>query len=89
MSPEAAVAEVRVFLAALEPALASAADHGLTPRELEVLRLVADGCSDRTIAETLFIGRSTVHTHLTNLFGKLDVGSRTAAVAAARRRGIL
>lgn len=65
------------------------ADHGLTPRELDVLRLVADGNSDREIAAALFIGPGTVRTHLANAFGKLDVGSRTAAVAVARRRGIL
>jgi DNA-binding CsgD family transcriptional regulator len=63
--------------------------HGLTPRELEIVRLVADGHSDREIAEALFIGASTVRTHLTSLFGKLGVGSRTAAVAAVRRLGIL
>ena len=61
----------------------------LTRRELEVLRLVAGGHSDREIAAALFIGLATVHTHLANLYGKLDVSSRTAAVAAARRRGIL
>ncbi|MDQ3694309.1 MAG: tetratricopeptide repeat protein [Chloroflexota bacterium] len=64
-------------------------DHGLTPRELEIVRLVADGHSDREIAEALFIGASTVRTHLTSAFAKLEVGSRTAAVAAARRSGIL
>jgi DNA-binding NarL/FixJ family response regulator len=61
----------------------------LSPREREVLRLVADGLSDREIAEALFVGAGTVRTHLANAFGKLGVGSRTAAVAAARRRGIL
>ena len=64
-------------------------NHGLTPRELEVLRLVADGSSDREIAKALFIGPATVRTHLANAFAKLEVGSRTAAVAAARRLGIL
>jgi DNA-binding CsgD family transcriptional regulator len=56
---------------------------------MEVLQLVADGRSDRDIADTLVIGPSTVRTHLTSIFAKLDVNSRTAAVAAARRRGIL
>nr|MBA2520006.1 tetratricopeptide repeat protein [Chloroflexia bacterium] len=65
------------------------ADHGLTPRELEIVRLVADGYSDRGIGEALFIGSSTVRTHLTSAFGKLGVGSRTAAIAAARRLGIV
>jgi len=62
---------------------------GLTSREVDVLRLVAEGRSDREIAEALFIGPATVRTHLTNLFGKLGVGSRTAAIAAARRLGLV
>jgi ATP/maltotriose-dependent transcriptional regulator MalT len=62
---------------------------GLTPRELDVLRLVADGRSDREIAAALFVGSGTVRTHLTSIFGKLDVGSRTGAIAAARRLGIV
>ncbi|MEA2514462.1 MAG: hypothetical protein QOJ59_3949, partial [Thermomicrobiales bacterium] len=66
-----------------------AADPFLTPREVEVLRLVADGRSDREIADALFIGTGTVRTHLMHAFGKLGVGSRTAAVAAARRLGVL
>lgn len=65
------------------------ADLALTRRELDVLRLVADGRSDREIAAALFIGPGTVRSHLGNAFGKLEVGSRTAAVAVARRRGIL
>jgi non-specific serine/threonine protein kinase len=68
---------------------ASLAPSGLSPREVEVLRLVADGLSDRAIAAALFIGPGTVRTHLANIYSKLEVGSRTAAVAAARRRGIL
>jgi DNA-binding CsgD family transcriptional regulator len=54
-----------------------------------VLRLVAEGHSDREIAAALFVGPATVRTHLTSVFAKLEVGSRTAAVAAGRRRGIL
>jgi non-specific serine/threonine protein kinase len=61
----------------------------LTRRERDVLILVADGLSDREVAEALFITQGTVRSHLTSVFGKLDVGSRTAAVAAARRLGIL
>jgi ATP/maltotriose-dependent transcriptional regulator MalT len=62
---------------------------GLTRREREILILVADGLSDREIAAALFIEQGTVRSHLTNIYGKLQVGSRTAAVAAARHRGIL
>jgi len=62
---------------------------GLTRRERDILVLVADGLSDREVAEALFIGQGTVRHHLTNIFGKLEVSSRTAAIAAARRLGIL
>jgi DNA-binding NarL/FixJ family response regulator len=62
---------------------------GITPREHEVLALLADGLSDRAIAESLYIEPGTVRSHLTNLFSKLGVKSRTAAIAAARRGGLL
>jgi DNA-binding CsgD family transcriptional regulator len=62
---------------------------GLTRREREILALVAEGLSDREVAAALFIGQGTVRSHLTSIFGKLDVGSRTAAVATARRLAIL
>ena len=63
--------------------------NGLTRRERAILALVAEGLSDREVATALFIGQGTVRSHLTSIFGKLDVGSRTAAVAAARRLAIL
>lgn len=56
----------------------------LSERELEVLKLLAQGCSDKEIAERLVIARETVHKHLKNIYGKLDVHNRTAAVARAR-----
>jgi DNA-binding NarL/FixJ family response regulator len=63
-------------------------NHGLTPRETEVLRLVAAGRSNREIADELFISEKTVARHLTNVFTKLDVESRTQAAAWAFRTGI-
>jgi DNA-binding NarL/FixJ family response regulator len=57
--------------------------HGLTPRELEVLRLVAVGKSNRGIAMALVISEHTVARHVQNIFAKLDVSSRTAAGAFA------
>lgn len=57
--------------------------HGLTARELEVLRLVAAGRSNREIAAALVISEHTVARHLQNIFAKLDVSSRTAASAFA------
>jgi DNA-binding NarL/FixJ family response regulator len=61
----------------------------LTNRELEILRLVADGHTNAEIAEGLHVGRATVKTHLAHVFDKLGVSDRTAAVAAAFRKGIL
>ena len=62
---------------------------GLTPREREVLRLLADGLTNRQIAERLVVSEHTVHRHVTNLLRKLDLPSRTAAAAYAVRSGLL
>ena len=62
---------------------------GLTAREIEVLRLVADGLNNQVIAERLFLSEHTVHRHVANIFNKLSVSSRAAAVAQAARRGLL
>lgn len=61
----------------------------LTPREIEVLTLVAQGRSNREIGTQLFLTEATVKSHMGHVFNKLDVTSRTAAVAAARERGII
>lgn len=62
---------------------------GLTAREVEVLRLVASGHSNAQIAATLVLSEKTVARHLSNIFGKLDVGSRTAAAAYAFEHGLV
>lgn len=62
---------------------------GLTGREIEVLRLVAEGLSNQAIAERLFVSDHTVHRHLANILDKLDASTRAAAVAQAARRGLL
>jgi DNA-binding CsgD family transcriptional regulator len=62
---------------------------GLTRREMEVLRLVADGLNNHVIAEKLFVSEHTVHRHVANILTKLSVSSRAAAVAQAARRGLL
>jgi RNA polymerase sigma factor (sigma-70 family) len=59
----------------------------LTEREVEVLKLAAKGMSNREIAEELIISVRTVQTHLTNIFNKMGVGSRTEAVVHALRKG--
>jgi DNA-binding NarL/FixJ family response regulator len=61
----------------------------LSKRELEVLRLVAAGTTNREAARTLFISETTVKTHLLHLFDKLGVRDRAAAVDAAHRAGLL
>jgi DNA-binding NarL/FixJ family response regulator len=62
-----------------------AASHGLSPRELEVLRLIAAGKSNREIAEDLSRGPRTVERHNANLYLKLDAHSRADAIACAVR----
>jgi LuxR family maltose regulon positive regulatory protein len=61
----------------------------LSGRELEILKLIAQGCADKRIAEMLFISRGTVHKHLTNIYEKLDVHSRTEAIARGRDLSLL
>lgn len=68
---------------------ASGRDSLLTPRQLEVLRLVAAGLSDAAIAARLTLSEHTVHRHVANIFTRLDCSSRAAAVAAAGRLGLL
>ncbi|MCC3264891.1 response regulator [Arthrobacter gengyunqii] len=61
----------------------------LSPRELELLQLLADGMANRAIARQLFISEATVKTHLVHIYEKLGVDNRTAAVNEARKRRII
>ena len=63
--------------------------RGLSPRQVEVLRLVADGGSNRAIGERLGMSDRTVEVHLRNVFDRLGVSSRTEAVIEAMRQGWL
>jgi DNA-binding NarL/FixJ family response regulator len=97
--PEELAAAVRAASAggsALAPAVAHRLmDRMRTPgtalsrRETEVLQLVADGLSNQQISGRLHLSLATVKTHLVHVYGKLGVDSRTAAVAAARARGLI
>jgi DNA-binding NarL/FixJ family response regulator len=76
----------------LERRVAARMTHGvpqLSDRELDVLRLVAEGRANKEIARALFISEATVKTHLVHIFGKLHTDSRTSAVAAARTHGLI
>lgn len=63
--------------------------HGLSPRELDVLRLVAAGKSNRDIAAELVISERTVARHVQNIFAKLRLSSRAAASVFAAEHGLL
>jgi two-component system, NarL family, response regulator LiaR len=61
----------------------------VTPRELEILELIAHGLSNREIAQKLFVSENTVKTHSTRLFGKLGARRRTQAVQLGKQRGLI
>jgi NarL family two-component system response regulator LiaR len=82
LAPEAAQVLIK---AATEPAQ----DEGLTSRELEVLRLMVRGDSNPDIAEKLFVSRSTVKFHVSNILMKLGTATRTEAVAVAVQRRLV
>ncbi|NNG36480.1 response regulator [Nakamurella aerolata] len=98
-APEELIAAVRTAAGggtALAPSVAGRLLHrmrqpatALTNRETEVLTLVADGLSNQAIARRLFLTEGTVKSHLVRIFAKLGVDSRTAAVAAASKQGLL
>src|SRR6202011_480179 len=82
LSPEAAAHLVHRVKAPEHP-------EPLTPREIEVLRLLAEGRANKQIARKLGIGEETVKTHVKNILGKLQVASRTEAALHAIRTGLV
>jgi DNA-binding NarL/FixJ family response regulator len=62
---------------------------GVTPRELEILQLMADGLSNREMAGALFVSENTVKTHASRLFDKLSVNRRTKAVQVGKTLGLI
>jgi DNA-binding NarL/FixJ family response regulator len=97
---EEIVAGIRAVMrgeVALAPSVAAALVKGmrrpdapsLSPRELDVLRLVAEGLSNPQIAARLYVGEATVKTHLLHAFEKLEVSDRTRAVTKAMELGLL
>lgn len=69
--------------------IASSIFHELTPRETEVLRLIAEGLRNREIAERLVISEKTVGNHISNIFSKLQVNDRSQAILLALRGGLV
>ena len=67
----------------------SAHPHGLTPRQLQVLRLVAAGKTNKAIAKALFLSEKTIDRHVSNIFDALDIASRSAATAYAYKHRLV
>ena len=63
--------------------------RGITPRELDILRLIAEGLSTREMAERLFVSENTVKTHCSRLFDKLGVNRRTKAIQVGKALGLI
>ena len=89
LGAERAVKQADKLVAQLEGRSAAAKRAGMTVREVEVLALVAEGLSNREIAERLVVSEHTVHRHLANIFARLGVSTRAAAVALAAERDLL
>ena len=77
------------FARLAQPAPAAGLPEPLTERELEILRLVAEGASNKDIAARLFLAEGTVKNHVTNILGKLGAAGRLQAVNRARELGLI
>jgi DNA-binding NarL/FixJ family response regulator len=76
-------------VSAARPGTGVDAQEGLTPREIEVLGMVATGRTDAEVAEQLVVSLRTVHAHLRSIYRKLDVHTRTAATRFALEHGLV
>jgi len=86
------IKEIQVPLPASEPFVPNGSKRealGITPRELETLELIAQGLSNREIAEKLFVSENTVKTHSSRVFDKLGAKRRTQAVQLGKESGLL
>ena len=89
LAPEVTRQLVGRYAARIRPAEGAPDEGPLTPRELEVLRLIADGLSNNEIATTLVISQETVKTYVSRILTKLDLRDRVQAVIYAYRRGLV
>ena len=89
LAPEVTRQLVGRYAARIRPAEAPVADTALTPRELEVLRLVAEGLSNSEIAAALVLSPETVKTYVSRILTKLDLRDRVQAVILAHRSGLV
>ncbi|GAA5202434.1 response regulator transcription factor [Rugosimonospora acidiphila] len=89
LAPEVTRQLVGRYAARIRPAQGTREDVGLAPRELEVLRLIANGLSNAEIAATLVISQETVKTYVSRILTKLDLRDRVQAVVYAYRNGLV
>ena len=89
LDPEVTRALVGRFASRIRPSPDTAGDVALTPREIEVLRLLADGRSNSEIADVLMISHETVKTYVSRILTKLDLRDRVQAVVYAYRNGLV
>jgi len=78
-----------VVAARLMGKMRATGEESLSPREIEVLMLVARGASNQDVAEKLYISKATVKSHLLQIYQKMGVSDRTAAATTAIERGII
>ncbi|TDE52791.1 response regulator transcription factor [Nonomuraea mesophila] len=89
LAPEVTRQLVGRYAARIRPADSTPEEPALTPREMEVLRLIADGLSNSEIAASLVISQETVKTYVSRILTKLDLRDRVQAVVYAYRRGLV